>query len=707
MGKIVKGLFYLLGLLISLTIILLIAIPLLVDPNDYRDEISELVATKTGRSLDIQGEIALSLFPWVGIELGKLSLSNAKGFGDSPFAMIERVDIKIKLLPLLRKAVEMDTIILHGLSLNLEKNQSGADNWGDLAQSQPKTPNATQEAKAVTAPPSEPMQESSPTEMLSALAINGLEINRAHIGWNDQSQQQQIEINNFNLVSGAIGLDSEFPLEIDFDAVITADASTPPIDGHIALNTLIKIDIEAAQYQLKQLHLKSDLKSPQLPGGRLETAVKGDLTADLQQQLARADGLTLSLLGIELILNSDISKFSSAPEITGDIALNIVQAAPLLELLGESLPEMINRQVLESTSINVPVNANIKSQQATLEQFVLNFDQSRIAGNASISNFSQPAIRYDFDIDQLNIDRYLAAANDAPSQMASTDSVATTDTAAEEPLPIPVELLRTLDIDGSLKIGALQVMNLQSQNIVTTVKAKGGDIHLAPLSANLYQGQFNGAISVDVRNTAPIIKVEERLTDVEAGPLLKDLLGKDYVSGKAQVNANMVTHGDRISQLKKGLNGKANVRFEDGSVNGIDIAQLIREARAAYKKEPVEKSGAKPKTDFALLRASFNIEDGLITNRDLSAQSPLLRISGAGTADLVSEKIDYNVKAAIVSSLEGQGGKELADLKGLTIPLAIKGTFSEPKFRVDLAKLLNAKSKAKLEAAKESARKES
>ncbi|MDH3354221.1 MAG: AsmA family protein, partial [Chromatiales bacterium] len=127
MGKIVKGLLYLLSLLVGLTIILMIAIPLFVDPNDYRDQMSSVVKEKTGRTLDIKGEIKLSLFPWIGVELGEMSLSNAKGFGDSAFARVKKVDIKIKLLPLLRKAVEMDTVVLHGMSLNLAKKSNGTD----------------------------------------------------------------------------------------------------------------------------------------------------------------------------------------------------------------------------------------------------------------------------------------------------------------------------------------------------------------------------------------------------------------------------------------------------------------------------------------------------------------------------------------------------------------------------------------------------
>ena len=68
-----------------------IIIPLVVDPNDYKDEIVSKVKETTGRDLKIQGDIGLSVFPWLGLELGALELSNAKGFGDAPFADVGTV----------------------------------------------------------------------------------------------------------------------------------------------------------------------------------------------------------------------------------------------------------------------------------------------------------------------------------------------------------------------------------------------------------------------------------------------------------------------------------------------------------------------------------------------------------------------------------------------------------------------------------------
>jgi AsmA protein len=75
----------------------------------------------------------------------------------------------------------------------------------------------------------------------------------------------------------------------------------------------------------------------------------------------------------------------------------------------------------------------------------------------------------------------------------------------------------------------------------------------------------------------------------------------------------------------------------------------------------------------------------------------LLRIEGEGSANLVTEQLDYILNTTIVATAEGQGGKELEDLKGLTVPIRISGTFSDPKYRPDLASIAKARAKKELE----------
>ena len=84
------------------------------------------------------------------------------------------------------------------------------------------------------------------------------------------------------------------------------------------------------------------------------------------------------------------------------------------------------------------------------------------------------------------------------------------------------------------------------------------------------------------------------------------------------------------------------------------------------------------------MAATPNFKNGIADNRDLLLISPLLRAVGAGTLDLNTMIVDYGLDAKVVGSFEGQGGKSMDDLVGLTVPMTIKGDVADPSIMVDL-----------------------
>ena len=132
MGKLLKILLGLVALLVVLVVIAAVVLPMVIDPNDYKDEIAATVEKQTGRTLSIEGDMALSVFPWLGLDIGPTQLSNAEGFAAPYMARMEAVEVRVKLLPLLRKQLEVNTVRLDGLRLNLGKNKQGVTNWADI-----------------------------------------------------------------------------------------------------------------------------------------------------------------------------------------------------------------------------------------------------------------------------------------------------------------------------------------------------------------------------------------------------------------------------------------------------------------------------------------------------------------------------------------------------------------------------------------------
>lgn len=764
MKKIIKLVAWLLAALVITVVAAAIIIPLVIDPNDYRDEISAAVKKQTGRELNIEGEIKLSLFPWLGVRLGAMQLSNAEGFGPAPFARIGEADVRVKLLPLLRREVEMEKIVLHGLEANLGRRADGSTNWDDLVGAAAPAVPAEQKAPADAAP-------ADPAAALGAIALGGLELRDAKVVWDDAQAGARYAIEHFNLEISAIRLNEPFDITLEFDV----DSNQPQLRGHLRFASRVTLDLQGQKYRLDATTLAADVQSALIPGGKASARLQADVQADLKAQTASIAGLKLEAQGVTVqgkvdassilaqpdavgsvqIIVSDAAKLLApfqaqlppgmkaaavqgsrvdtafdlslgrqtvkvsvlniqalglaingqvnghkivdAPQFSGRIELGEFVPRDLLATLGVTLPEMADPSTLTKAALSFEFSAGL--EQAALNKLQVRFDDSTLTGAASVRNFQQPALRYDLTLDAVDADRYLPPPKEKP--VPATPATAAAAGVVELP-PETVAQLRALDVEGTARIGKLKVMNLRSSDIHATVKASGGLLRVHPVGAKLYGGGYDGNLSFDVRGATPLIGMDEKLAGVQAGPLLKDFMGKDYVTGTANVSAKLTARGIDPMDVRKSLNGNAAFSFTDGAVNGINIAQLIRNAYASYQKQPAPPDEVRS-TDFAAISGTATLKDGLVTNTDLKANSPLFRVEGRGTAHLATEALDYLVRAAIVGTLEGQGGKALDDLKGLTIPLRITGSFAEPKFNVELGSLLDEKAKQAIEAEKKKA----
>lgn len=726
----------------------LVALPFVVDPNDYKDEISTQVEKVTGRNLTLQGDIGLSVFPWIALELGPLSLSNAEGFKADSFAKVEAAEIRIKLLPLLKKQLEMDTVVLDGLVLNLETDKQGKTNWDDLTQ--------TEEPKEEKAKPAE--EKSGPA--LAAISIAGVQLSNANILWSDASKGENFQLRNLNLDTDPLVPGEPTALDMAFDLI----SAKPEAKAHVTLNTKVMVDMENQQYALSDLafttiaegkalpfsqadialngniqadmvkqvasisdlvltakanndkqtidaklsgqvdtnlatqqttisdlSLTADVADPALPGEKAKLELSSNVSADLKQQTVTLSGLLVKLQ--DLMLEGDLKAsniLAEKPGVAGSIHIKPFSLRKLAGDMNIELPEMADTSTLENVELRAelegsPTHINAKTLDLTL-------DQSKLTGQLAVNNFSKPALNFKLKLDQIDADRYMPPVKQGEAKPAATPATA----AAGGSSQLPLDALRQINAKGTIDIGKMKATGLTSENIHVSINAADGLVKLTPMSADLYQGKYNGNVILDARSDKLKLSIDESVKGVQAGPLLQDMSGDAPITGTANANAKLSGVGATVDEIKQTLNGNGGFSFTDGALKGINIAESIRKAKAALSGQKLAESDAPVQTDFSTLSGTFKATNGVIDNQDLALKSPLLRISGAGQASLPKETIDYSLKVAIVGSISGQGGKELSDLKGVTIPVKITGTFNNPKPTVDLASIVKDKAKQEL-----------
>ena len=246
------------------------------DPDNVREELEAFVAERTGREFYIDDDLALTLYPWLGIETGAMFLGHAEGFGDGNFASVDSAVARVRLLPLFRGRMEFGTVVLEGLELNLARGADGRDNWSDLLGS------------ASTADATGGQSGSVEEPFFSEVGIAGIDIRDGIVFWRENIDEVRYVISDISLGTGPIAAGMPVDIDAGLQWVSVQPAFTARLDGR----TSLVADPEAAGYRADGLRLQfrvEDGQSDERVAGDLQTSAVFENTS----RILRLDNLQL------------------------------------------------------------------------------------------------------------------------------------------------------------------------------------------------------------------------------------------------------------------------------------------------------------------------------------------------------------------------------------------------------------------------------
>ncbi|TVQ71371.1 MAG: AsmA family protein [Chromatiaceae bacterium] len=672
-----RGLLAIFALLV-LFVVLVGFLLVTVDPNDYKDRISEVVEEQTGRTLVISGDIGLSVFPRLGLELGETTLSNADGFEEEYFARVGEVDVAVALLPLLRRELQVQQVRLEGLELNLARNAEGRTNWDDLID-EDAVAEPSEETRPVTRPADDP--ETVP-EILRGLDIAGIQVRDARLNWRDEQSGTRLSVDPFNLELGRLRLAQETRLDLSLRALMD------DLDTAVDLQGLVFLDVANQRYALRRMVAQVEATGEALPAP-IKARVEADLIADLLNDLAKVERMTVNAFNTQFTGLVEVAGLSGEPRIHGELRSGQFSPRGLMEELAMEPPETANPDVLGRAAMDMAFE--MQGDELKVTQLIVTLDESTLSGQATVKDLASPDVNVSMQLDRINLDHYLPPTAEANGNGDGNGETAARDGWPDEPLELPVDMLRELKVAGDLRVGNLTVAGLRMQNVNLKLRARDGQLDVESVQANLYEGQLDGRLGLDVREDTPRMQARQSLEGIRFGGLLEDLTGDAMVTGGADVSFDVTSRGNSVKALINGLNGNGEMRVADGAVKGINVAQVIRDAEARVRGRSPEETDEPRQTDFTEITGSFRIDNGVVKNDDLRAASPLLRVQGRGEADLNKEQLDYRLDTSLVGTLKGQGGRDLSDLRNVNLPITIRGSFSEPRFGLDLRSVLESR----------------
>ncbi len=613
-----------------LLIAAVIVIPLVVPLESYKGEIQAQVKKATGRDLRIDGPISLSLFPVIAVSVEDVGFSNSPGAAAEEMATVDKLDVALQILPLIGGEVAVDRFILERPVINLEVDAEGNPNW------------AMQTAAA--APSGGGAGDSS---------------------GGDGSAVSEITLGEVRLVDGTLSyVDRQSGREESVTAV-NMELSLPSLSSPFSASG-------SADWNGETISLSVDAANP------------GNLMA------GEASDLAIAVEGAPVTFSFDgAARNAETLGLQGKLALAVPSIRELaawsgnpLDFPGEGLGPFNLDGVLEMSGAKV-----------ALTEAKLSIDEITADGLFSVdAEGARPVIKAELNVDQLNLNPYLPPEEDAGGgEAGSASGGGEAASGAEGPggagdwsdEPIDVSALGALDADLAFNAAGIQFRKLQIGKSSLNVVLQDSKLTAELADMQLYDGSGKGKIVVDGASGQPALAVDFDLANFQAGPFLSDLADFDQLLGTTETKLSVTASGASQRELVSSLNGNAAVVFRDGAVKGINLAAMMRNISVAAIDKSFDDA---EKTDFAELSGTFQIDKGVVSNKDLSLIAPLIRMTGAGTIPLPPRTIDYVVEPKLVASVEGQGGK--SDLAGVSVPIKVTGPWHDVSYQPDLAGVL-------------------
>ena len=624
----------------------LLAVWLLVNPNDYKGRIAAAVKESTGRELKLAGDIKLSVFPWVALEVGPASLGNPPGFGDEPFLSFTHAALRVRLLPLLQQRLEVARVEIDGLDLRLRKKEDGRPNW---------------EAVRPAPEPSTGGAEARPQGMRLFDALADLRIHNGHVSYHD------ISIEHLNLETGSIAHEHDIPITLTFDANRGARGT------QITVNARFDVNEDGLQHlRFAAVNGSGIVNRPgEGRAAHWELSVP-TLSLNPTQQTLEAPTFAFNYSNAHLTGSLIANHLLEEAALSGSVTLMPLVLHEFFPRLGIVLP--ITKDPKALSQLSGKADFVYAAHALSLKNVQARLDDTQFQGSIQLSARDPDALQFDLSADQIDVDRYrFVRAGTAVPEAQGADQ--------------PAAPTHPREAAGALAVASAHFAGMEFTHLRLTLQSKDRVTHLFPTEAQIDGGRYNGDITLDDRGALRVVSINEHLTGIDISRLLANSPQKHRLSGRATLSLKGMARGATMDALRKTLTGQLEADLSDGAFEGVDLGYEVNRARALIDRGVAPQEDTK-RTKFEVFKTSAQINNGLAETHDLTIASPALRVTGQGSANLSTQAIDFQLMASVLKSPT----TTLVD-----IPLKVTGTYADPAVKASIDEVAKSQLKQKLQ----------
>ena len=353
-----------------------------IDTGEFRARFTHTLETVLTRSVTLDGDLDIEVWPRLALTVEDLTIGEAPGFGDGPAAHFDEISISVRIIPLLSRDIEVDSLELDGVEGMVVRNKDGAFNWRGLM------------TKA------ERSESGAATDQDWTFAVNSVEITDAEIVFRDELEGTEYKLSGIDIHTGTVSLGEDVPFSLlsDFtwaDQGIIAD---------LVLKGMVRVMDDGSPPVFSQTSIQAKVYGDFLPKNAEPGEFISKVALDWDNQTVIFDDFKASLFGLRAegdVTSGDLRK---GLDFKGHITVH-----PFVprRLIAKYAPDMPIKDVDGLTSSAVASYVHVTEDGASFENLILTLDDITVRGQCAFKGWTHPVFDFGLRADTIDLDRYL------------------------------------------------------------------------------------------------------------------------------------------------------------------------------------------------------------------------------------------------------------------------------------------------------------
>ncbi|MGK0684209.1 outer membrane assembly protein AsmA [Serratia marcescens] len=336
-------------------------------------------------------------------------------------------------------------------------------------------------------------------------------------------------------------------------------------------------------------------------------------------------------------------------------------------------------------------NAQVVYQQTpaqiAVSQLNVSANNSQLTGD--ISATLGPVPGYVVNLNSANLDLDALSGWQSSTTTAEQPAVTSAPVIASQVDDRQQNLEALRDFTAQLNLQAAQVTyrGMNVTQLAVAADNQRGLLTLRKLAGQLAGGDFSLPGTLDARGNKPVISVQPVLNQVELGTVLKAFDMPQMLTGKFSMNGDLT--GDRLSSqaFERRWRGTAQLAMQDAQLHGLNIQQLIQQAVARNDNSVRGQDSYQRYTEVKSVSAQASLNQGTVKLSGLTADSPLLALTGAGSINMPGKQCDMALNVRVTGGWQGRG-ELIEQLQKTPIPLRVYGPWQQLNYQLQVDQVL-------------------